>query len=477
MDWYWAGTVCYVFAAICMGVIYYASICSSIPDQPARRLSWTLALAAAAALMFVKAVMLEPAFSPGPYPWSDSLFDVIDGWSLAVAAAIFLAFGYVQWSTSIDCGVESRGELALAAAMAMVPLCAVPDKLDLGVAVPIIGACVVAALVVTQVPERNSVLCDDEEGEYGEDAEAGESAREGESSAKSSPAWNILLAKAEQGRDGDEPVRVTTPLIAKVTTHDAEAASRDAAEGEAGTEAGGASVEAGRAVYAEADGANVGEAGTEAVGANVETGGANAGADTEADGTASAGLAGADAEANGASARTGVEMGETADAEADGAAARTEGVAARSVHRWPLALLGVAVLASFVAMIVFAGDAFWKDRAPRVDLDITDVQERFNAETVSCEVPYVVIERDVERSGGEAVSATYWVAVDEGAADIMPLDSSLRAQLKAEDGLESGSNVTLNICDADCLPELFDSPVESTEAQRILDDHLLSTSF
>lgn len=456
MDWYWAGTVCYVFAAICMGVIYYASIRSSIPDQPARRLSWTLALAAAVVLMFVKAVMLEPAFSPGPYPWSDSLFDVIDGWSLAVAATIFLACGYVQWSTSIDCGVESRGELALAAAMAMVPLCAVPDKLDLGVAVPIIGACVVAALVVAQVPERNSVLRDDEEGEYGEDAEAGESAREGESSAKSSPAWNILLAKAEQGRDGDEPVRVTTPLIAKVTTHDAEAASRDAAEGEAGTEA---------------------------VGANAEAGGANAGADTEADGTASAGLAGADAEANGAGARTGVETNGAsveaagADVEADGTAARTEGVAARSVRRWPLALLGVAVLASLVAMIVFASDAFWKDRAPRVDLDITDVQERFNAETVSCDVPYVVIERDVERSGGKAVSATYWVAVDEGAADVMSLDSSLRAQLKAEDGLESGSNVTLNICDADCLPELFDSPVESTEAQRILDDHLLSTSF
>ena len=166
-----------------------------------------------------------------------------------------------------------------------------------------------------------------------------------------------------------------------------------------------------------------------------------------------------------------------ADVESDWTAAGTKGVAARSVRRWPLALLGVAVLAFFVAMIIFASDALWKDRAPRVDLDITDVQERFNAETVSCEVPYVVIERDVERSGGEAVSATYWVAVDEGAADIMPLDSSLRAQLKAEDGLESGSNVTLNICDADCLPELFDSPVESTEAQRILDDHLLSTSF
>lgn len=449
MDWYWVGTVCYVFAAICMGVIYYASIRSSIPDRPARRLSWTLALAAAVALMFVKAVMLEPAFSPGPYPWSDSLFDVIDGWSLAVAAAVFLACGYVQWSTSIDCGVESRGELALAAAMAMVPLCAVPDKLDLGVAVPIIGACAVAALVVTQVPERNSVLCDDEEGEYGEDAEAGESAREGESGAKSSPARNILLAKAEQGSDGDEPVRVTTPLIAKVTTYDAEAASRDAAEG----------------------------------GAGAETSGANAEAGTEADGAASVGTAGADAEANGAGARVGVEMGGAsveaagADAESDWTAAGTKGVAARSVRRWPLALLGVAVLAFFVTMIIFASDALWKDRAPRVDLDITDVQERFNAETVSCEVPYVVIERDVERSGGEAVSATYWVAVDEGAADIMPLDSSLRAQLKAEDGLESGSNVTLNICDADCLPELFDSPVESTEAQRILDDHLLSTSF
>lgn len=449
MDWYWVGTVCYVFAAICMGVIYYASIRSSIPDRPARRLSWTLALAAAVALMFVKAVMLEPAFSPGPYPWSDSLFDVIDGWSLAVAATIFLACGYVQWSTSIDCGVESRGELALAAAMAMVPLCAVPDKLDLGVAVPIIGACAVAALVVTQVPERNSVLCDDEEGEYGEDAEAGESAREGESSAKSSPVRNILLAKAEQGSDGDDPVRVTTPLIAKVATYDVEAASRDAAEGGAGAEAGGANAEAG----------------------------------TEADGAASVGAAGADAEANGAGARAGVEMGGAsveaagADAESDWTAAGTKGVAARSVRRWPLALLGVAVLAFFVAMIIFASDALWKDRAPRVDLDITDVQERFNAETVSCEVPYVVIERDVERSGGEAVSATYWVAVDEGAADIMPLDSSLRAQLKAEDGLESGSNVTLNICDADCLPELFDSPVESTEAQRILDDHLLSTSF
>lgn len=449
MDWYWVGTVCYVFAAICMGVIYYASIRSSIPDRPARRLSWTLALAAAVALMFVKAIMLEPAFSPGPYPWSDSLFDVIDGWSLAVAAAVFLACGYVQWSTSIDCGVESRGELALAAAMAMVPLCAVPDKLDLGVAVPIIGACAVAALVVTQVPERNSVLCDDEEGEYGEDAEAGESAREGESSAKSSPARNILLAKAEQGSDGDEPVRVTTPLIAKVTTYDAEAASRDAAEG----------------------------------GAGAETSGANAEAGIEADGAASVGTAGADAEANGAGARAGVEMGGAsveaagADAESDWTAAGTKGVAARSVRRWPLALLGVAVLAFFVTMIIFASDALWKDRAPRVDLDITDVQERFNAETVSCEVPYVVIERDVERSGGEAVSATYWVAVDEGAADIMPLDSSLRAQLKAEDGLESGSNVTLNICDADCLPELFDSPVESTEAQRILDDHLLSTSF
>ena len=412
MDWYWAGTVCYVFAAICMGVIYCASIRSSIPDRPARRLSWALALAAAVALMLVKAVMLEPAFSPGPYPWSDSLFDVIDGWSLAVAATIFLACGYVQWSTSIDCGVESRGELALAAAMAMVPLCAVPDKLDLGVAVPIIGACVVAALVVTQVPERNSVLRDDEKGEYGEDAEAGESAREGEFSAKLSPAWSILLVKAEQGPDGDEPVRVTTPLIAKVTTHDEKAASRDAAGDGAGAEAGGASVEA-------------------------------AGADVEADGTA----------------------------------AKTEGVAARSVRRWPLALLGVAVLAFFVAMIVFASDALWKDRAPRVDLDITDVQERFSAETVSCEVPYVVIERDVERSGGEAVSATYWGAVDEGAADIMSLDSSLRAQLKAEDSLESGSDVTLNICDADCLPELFDSSVESTEAQRILDDHLLSTSF
>lgn len=457
MDWYWAGTVCYVFAAICMGVIYYASIRSSIPDRPARRLSWALALAAAVALMLVKAVMLEPAFSPGPYPWSDSLFDVIDGWSLAVAAAIFLACGYVQWSTSIDCGVESRGELALAAAMAMVPLCAVPDKLDLGVAVPIIGACVVAALVVTQVPERNSVLCDDEEGECGEDAEAGESAREGESGAKSSPAWNILLAKAEQGPDGDEPVRVTTPLIAKVTTHDAEAASRDAAGGDAGTEAGGANAEA---ANAEAGGADVeaasrdaaeGEAGTEAGGANAEAG-------AGADGVVSAGPAGA-------------------DAEADGTAAGTEGVAVRSVRRWPLVLLGVAVLASFVAMIVFASDALWKDRAPRIDLDITDVQERFNAETVSCEVPYVVIERDVERSDGKAVSATYWVAVDEGAADIMSLDSSLRAQLKAEDGLESGSNVTLNICDADCLPELFDSPVESTEAQRILDDHLLSTSF
>lgn len=449
MDWYWAGTVCYVFAAICMGVIYYASIRSSIPDRPARRLSWTLALAAAVALMFVKAVMLEPAFSPGPYPWSDSLFDVIDGWSLAVAATIFLACGYVQWSTSIDCGVESRGELALAAAMAMVPLCVVPDKLDLGVAAPIIGACAVAALVVTQVPERNSVLCDDEEGEYGEDAEAGESVREGESSAKPFPAWNILLAKAEQGSDGDEPVRVTTPLIAKVTTYDAEAASRDAAEGGAGAEAGGANAEAG----------------------------------TEADGAASVGAAGADAEANGAGARAGVEMGGAsveaagADVESDWTAAGTKGVAARSVRRWPLALLGVAVLAFFVAMIIFASDALWKDRAPRIDLDITDVQERFNAETVSCEVPYVVIERDVERSGGEAVSATYWVAVDEGAADIMPLDSSLRAQLKAEDGLESGSNVTLNICDADCLPELFDSPVESTEAQRILDDHLLSTSF
>ena len=416
MDWYWVGTVCYVFAAICMGVIYYASIRSSIPDRPARRLSWTLALAAAVALMFVKAVMLEPAFSPGPYLWSDSLFDVIDGWSLAVAAAVFLACGYVQWSTSIDCGVESRGELALAAAMAMVPLCAVPDKLDLGVAVPIIGACAVAALVVTQVPERNSVLCDDEEGEYGEDAEVGESVREGESGAKPFPAWNILLAKAGDG---------------------------------AGAEAGGANAEAG----------------------------------TEADGAASVGAAGADAEANGAGARAGVEMGGAsveaagADAESDWTAAGTKGVAARSVRRWPLALLGVAVLAFFVAMIIFASDALWKDRAPRVDLDITDVQERFNAETVSCEVPYVVIERDVERSGGEAVSATYWVAVDEGAADIMPLDSSLRAQLKAEDGLESGSNVTLNICDADCLPELFDSPVESTEAQRILDDHLLSTSF
>ena len=449
MDWYWVGTVCYVFAAICMGVIYYASIRSSIPDRPARRLSWTLALAAAVALMFVKAVMLEPAFSPGPYLWSDSLFDVIDGWSLAVAATIFLACGYVQWSTSIDCGVESRGELALAAAMAMVPLCAVPDKLDLGVAAPIIGACAVAVLVVTQVPERNSVLCDDEEGEYGEDAEAGESVREGESGAKPFPAWNILLAKAEQGSDGDEPVRVTTPLIAKVTTYDAEAASRDAEEGGAGAEAGGANAEAG----------------------------------TEADGAASVGAAGADAEANGAGARVGVEMGGAsveaagADAESDWTAAGTKGVAARSVRRWPLALLGVAVLAFFVAMIIFASDALWKDRAPRVDLDITDVQERFNAETVSCEVPYVVIERDVERSGGEAVSATYWVAVDEGAADIMPLDSSLRAQLKAEDGLESGSNVTLNICDADCLPELFDSPVESTEAQRILDDHLLSTSF
>lgn len=449
MDWYWAGTVCYVFAAICMGVIYYASIRSSIPDRPARRLSWTLALAAAVALMFVKAVMLEPAFSPGPYPWSDSLFDVIDGWSLAVAAAVFLACGYVQWSTSIDCGVESRGELALAAAMAMVPLCAVPDKLDLGVAAPIIGACVVAALVVTQVPERNSVLCDDEEGEYGEDAEAGESVREGESGAKPFPAWNILLAKAEQGSDGDDPVRVTMPLIAKVATYDVEAVSRDAAEGGAGAEAGGANAEAG----------------------------------TEADGAASVGAAGADAEANGAGARAGVEMGGASveaagsDVESDWTAAGTKGVAARSVRRWPLALLGVAVLAFFVAMIIFASDALWKDRAPRVDLDITDVQERFNAETVSCEVPYVVIERDVERSGGEAVSATYWVAVDEGAADIMPLDSSLRAQLKAEDGLESGSNVTLNICDADCLPELFDSPVESTEAQRILDDHLLSTSF
>lgn len=449
MDWYWVGTVCYVFAAICMGVIYYASIRSSIPDRPARRLSWTLALAAAVALMFVKAVMLEPAFSPGPYPWSDSLFDVIDGWSLAVAATIFLACGYVQWSTSIDCGVESRGELALAAAMAMVPLCAVPDKLDLGVAAPIIGACAVAALVVTQVPERNSVLCDDEEGEYGEDAEAGKSAREGESGAKPFPARNILLAKAEQGSDGDDPVRVTTPLIAKVATYDAEAASRDAAGD----------------------------------GAGAETSGANAEAGTEADGAASVGAAGADAEANGAGARVGVEMGGASveaagvDAESDWTAAGTKGVAARSVRRWPLALLGVAVLAFFVAMIIFASDALWKDRAPRVDLDITDVQERFNAETVSCEVPYVVIERDVERSGGEAVSATYWVAVDEGAADIMPLDSSLRAQLKAEDGLESGSNVTLNICDADCLPELFDSPVESTEAQRILDDHLLSTSF
>ena len=145
-------------------------------------------------------------------------------------------------------------------------------------------------------------------------------------------------------------------------------------------------------------------------------------------------------------------------------------------------LVGIAAAVLLGVALASACGELQEARAARVDLEEVSSQRAieqsgaFAVQYVECAVPYVVLDRKV-RTSEVGSAASYWVAVDAGAAEVASLDSSLRSQLMAEDDVEPGSNVTLNLCDAGCLPELLGGQVESGEALEIMQRYRLSVSF
>lgn len=405
MDEFWTVSAGYALAVVCVVVCYGVTMWSSIGECAARRLAWGSAAAAACALMGVKAVLLAPQYSLGFDPWDDSLLEVVDVWGIVVLAAVFAACAYVQHVLCDDAAIASRGEMALAAAAAAIPLGVSVEKMEVDFAVMLVVACVVAAVAVAQVSARGLAECGEDEAEFGADA--------------------CAVEDDEHGR------RMVTPLIVRL-------------EGKRGDDADGTAA-AGDAAAADSSAS----AGPNAGGVSV---GADAGDSTGAG-------------------RPSDPCSDSASG-ADGPRFMSLGAS----HRVALGALGVVAVIALAAVIVFAGSTMQQDRAPVVDLTLTGVQERYGAQTVECTVPYVVLDRDV-RTSEVGSAASYWVAVDADTAGAPSLDSALRSRLMEEDGIEPGSNVTLNLCDAACLAELERGDVESTEALRIMQHYRLSTSF
>lgn len=409
VDAFYVAMACFAFGAVCSVVCFGASAWSSIKDEAAARLAWATSLLAIIGFMGAKTVVLSAGMSIGFGSWEVSPWSAVDGWSLLVAAAVFVACGWAQVVFEEELGIASRGEMAVPAALAAIPLSLTDGRMDAGTAVMLVALSFAAAFAVSGVASRlGECLSDDEEELAGAALSSG-----GEGAS----------ARETADFDGDAAAEVRGAVAEDCV---ALARARDAGAGSAA-----------------------------AVSGDACEGGDAAGRAAEAD----------DA------------CGDEDDADADFVI-----VDGRSKHIVMVMLVGIAAVVLLGVALASACGELQDARAARVDLEEVSSQRAieqsgaFTVQYAECTVPYVVLDRKV-RTSEVGSAASYWVAVDAGAAEVASLDSSLRSRLMAEDGVEPGSNVTLNLCDAGCLPELLGGQVESGEALEIMQRYRLSVSF